>query len=382
MNVGRIGLVGPVLPFRGGIAQHTTRLYRALCVRTSPTALSFSRQYPQWLFPGESDRDPEHAGHAEPGVEYVLDPLNPITWRRAVQRLAGARVEGVVFPWWTIFFAPCFSYLKRALRARGIPVVFLCHNVVDHEAAAYKRALSRFVLTGAQGYCVQSRGEAERLSRLVPGARVAVHGHPLYDQYPAPTGALPRRAEIELLFFGFVRPYKGVDVLLDAMAQVRRRDVRLTIAGEFWQGREATLARIPALGLEERVDVVPRFVGEQEAAELFGRADAVVLPYRHATGSGIVTMAYHYGKPVIASRVGGLEDSVVEGRTGYLVEPGSPSALAAVLEELSRDDLEAMRVHIDAVKAGMTWEGLADALLGLFEPAREPVGGVVPQKSA
>jgi glycosyltransferase involved in cell wall biosynthesis len=93
-------------------------------------------------------------------------------------------------------------------------------------------------------------------------------------------------------------------------------------------------------------------------------------------------MAYHYGKPVIASRVGGLEDSVAEGRTGYLVEPGSPSALAAVLEELSRDDLEAMRVHIDAVKAGMTWEGLADALLGLFEPAREPVGGVVPQKSA
>ena len=366
VNVARIGLVGPVLPFRGGIAQYTTRLHRTLRDRTSLTSLSFSRQYPKWLFPGESDRDPEHEGHAEPGVEYIIDPLNPATWVRAVRRLAEARVEGVVLPWWTVYFAPCFFYLKRALTARGIPVVFLCHNVVDHEAAAYKRLLSRMVLVGAQGYCVHTRGEAERLASLVPGARVAAHCHPLYDQYPASTGALPRRAGLELLFFGFVRPYKGIDVLLDAMALLRRDDVRLSIVGEFWQGKKEILARVGALGLSSKVDVVPRFVREQEAAEYFGRADLIVLPYRHATGSGIVAMAYHYGKPVLASRVGGLED-VVSHDTGYLVDPGSARALADAIERAGRDELDRMRPGIESFKARMTWEALADTLLTLFE---------------
>lgn len=382
MSVSRLGLVGPVLPFRGGIAQHTTRLHRTLRGRLSLTTLSFSRQYPAWLYPGESDRDPEHAGHAEPGVDYVLDPLKPATWRDAVRRLVHAGVEGVIVTWWTVFFAPCFACLKRALMSRDIPVVFLCHNVVDHDAATYKRLISGMVLAGANGYAVHSRGEAERLARLVPGPDVAVHRHPLYDQYPEATGILPRRAEIELLFFGFVRPYKGVDVLLEAIAAVRREDVRLSIVGEFWQKEDATRARITALGLGARVDLVPRFVGEQEAAEYFARADLVVLPYRHATGSGIVAMAYHYGKPVLATRVGGLPESVTHSRTGYLVESGSAAALAKAIDAVTRDELSAMKPHIEAFKSEMTWEGLADGLVGLFDGTLSAPEGTAPQGEA
>ncbi len=370
MSPSRIALVGPVLPFRGGIAQHTTRLHRVLRQRLPLVTLSFSRQYPGWLYPGESDRDPEHEGHVEPGVDYVIDLLSPASWRRAVRRLLDSRVEGVILTWWTVFLAPCLGYLKRALRSRDVPVVFLCHNVVDHEGSAHKRLLSRLVLSGADGYAVHSRAEAERLERLLGHSRVAVHRHPLYDQYPEPTGALPRRGDLEVLFFGFVRPYKGVDVLLEAMARIRRRDVHLTVVGEFWQKKETILARIDALGLGASVDVVPRFVGEQAAAEYFARADLVALPYRHATGSGIVAMAYHYGKPVLATRVGGLAEAVIHEETGFLVEPDSPAALADVLERVRRDELSAMRPRIDAVKSEMTWEGLADAVIGLFEPSR------------
>lgn len=375
MRVSRLGLIGPVLPFRGGIAQHTTRLHRTLRGRLSLTTLSFSRQYPAWLYPGESDRDPEHEGHVEPGVDYVLDPLKPTTWRDAVRRLTDAGVEGVIVTWWTVFFAPCFAYLKRALMSGHTPVAFLCHNVVDHDAAAYKRLISGRVLAGAHGYAVHSRGEVERLARLVPDPEVVVHRHPLYDQYPEATGALPRRAGLELLFFGFVRPYKGVDVLLEAMAAVRRQDVRLSIVGEFWEKEDTTQARIAALGLGARVDRVPRFVGEQEAAEYFARADLVVLPYRHATGSGIVAMAYHYGTPVLATRVGGLPESVIPARTGYLVDPGSAAALARAIDDVTHDELSAMKPHIEAFKSEMTWEGLADSLVGLFEaPASAPAG--------
>ena len=186
---------------------------------------------------------------------------------------------------------------------------------------------------------------------------------------------LSRRAQLELLFFGFVRPYKGVDVLIEAMAQLRRRDVRLTIVGEFWQGLDATMARVEALGLSGIVDLVPRFVAEQAAAEYFGRADLLVLPYRHATGSGVVAMAVHYGKPVLASRVGGLEDVVLDGQTGYLVEPGSAQALAGRIDRITSEELAAMRLPIERLKARMTWDGLVVALLDLFgaSPARTDV---------
>jgi glycosyltransferase involved in cell wall biosynthesis len=327
------------------------------------------------LFPGESERDAEYEGHRESGVAYLIDPLHPLTWQRAVRQFVEAGVQAAIFPWWTVYFSPCFLYLKRALQSRGIPVVFLCHNVMDHETATYKRVLSRLVLAGAHGYCTQARGEAEKLKQFLPGARVIVHQHPLYDQFPRPSGAFPRRAGLELLFFGFVRPYKGVDVLLEAMAALERNDVRLSIVGEFWDEKKTTLQRIDALGLSTKVEVVPRFVNEREAAEYFARADVVVLPYRHATGSGIVAMAYHYGKPVIASRIGGLAEAVRHGKTGYHVEPGSPRPLADVIEQIRSEALEAMGPHIEAAKAEMTWEGLADAILSLID--RDPYLGAL-----
>ncbi len=365
----RLGLIGPTLPYRSGIAQHTTMLHRALCTMLELTTISFTRQYPAWLFPGESDRDPFHEGHSEPGVAYVIDSLDPRTWARAVTMLREARVQAVVLPWWTVYFAPCYLYLKRALARRGIPLVFLCHNVVDHEAALYKTMLSRLVLSGARGYCVQSREEAKRLGQLLPDARIVVHPHPLYDQFPPASTELPRRAALELLFFGIVRPYKGLDVLLEAMSLVRRKDVHLSVVGEFWKDKEPTLQRIAELGIASRVEVVPRFVSDQEAADYFQRADAVVLPYRSASGTGIIPMAYHYGKPVIATRIGGLADAVSDGATGFLVEPESPRALAAAIDRVVPAELAALRPHIEAFKAGMTWEGLGKALIGLARAA-------------
>jgi glycosyltransferase involved in cell wall biosynthesis len=365
----RLGFVGPTLPYRSGVAQHTTMLHRALKKAAELTTLSFSRQYPAWLFPGESDRDPFNEGHVEPGVEYLIDSLNPQTWMRAVERLRQARIEALVIPWWTVYFAPCFLYLKHACRRAGIPVVFLCHNVSDHEASTYKVLLSKMVLRGARGYCVQSRSEEARLAELLPGARIVVHPHPLYDQFPPASEKLPRRAPLELLFFGIVRPYKGLDVLLEAMALVERRDVHLSVVGEFWKDEKSMIRRIGELGLRDRVDVEARFVSDQEAANHFARCDAVILPYRSASGTGIIPMAYHYAKPVIASRVGGIIDAVVDGRTGFLVEPESPIALARAIDQVTPEGLAALAPNIEKFKAGMSWEGLSDTLIQLSRRA-------------
>ncbi len=363
----RVALVGPVLPFRGGISQHTTMLHRALSRMGDVTTHSFSRQYPRAIFPGESDRDPALEGHREPGVRYAIDSLDPRTWRKAARAIVESRPRVAIIPWWTVFWAPCFSYVAKRLRREGIPVVFMCHNVVEHEEAAWKRLLTRRVLELGSAYAVHTTVDENNLLAMIPDAEVTVHPHPVYEQFPPATGALPKEHELELLFFGFVRPYKGLDVLIEALPLVRDDlDVRLTVAGEFWQGGEETRTRIAELGVGERVDIVEGYLSDADAAEYFARADAVALPYRSATGSGVVAVAYHYDKPVIVTRVGGLPDVVEDGRTGFVVPPESPESLARAIERLAETDLEAMGREVHRFKdEKLTWEGLASAILSL-----------------
>ena len=366
----RIALIGPVPPFRSGIAQHTASLAEALDERAEVLLLSFTRQYPAWLYPGESDRDPEAAPHERPAPEFLLDPLDPLSWSRAMGRIEAFGAELVILPWWTVYFAPMTWALARACRRRNIPLRLFCHNVLDHEAAGWKALLTRAVFRQAGGFAVHTRAEAGRLARLCPGAQILQHPHPLYDRFPPASQALPRRAVLELLFFGLVRPYKGLPVLLEAMSLLdQAASVRLTVVGEFWSGREEAEQQIKALGLGDKVELVARYVSDAEAADHFARADAVVLPYLSVTGSGVVANAFHYGKPVIASAIGGLAEAVVEGETGFLVPPGDAGALARAIGDLTAEKAAAMAPAIRHRCRNMTWAHLANSLLSAPELA-------------
>jgi len=359
----RVALIGPVLPFRGGIAQHTTMLHRALPELADHRTISFTRQYPALIFPGESDRDPAYEGHQEVGVEYLIDSLNPLSWRKAVQRILAFDADIAVLPWWTVYWAPCFGYIARALRRKGLNVVFFCHNVVEHETAVWKVRLTKWVLSQGNRFVAHTKEDAANLHQLIPDADVSVHAHPIYDQFPEPKGELPARDDLELLFYGFVRPYKGLDLLIEAMAKTQD-STWLTIAGEFWEGEEQARVRIEELGLSDRIELRPRYHTDQETAELFARSDIVVLPYRSATGSGVVPVAYHYDKPVIVTRVGGLPDVVDDGKTGKLVEPESVNALADAINSFTRSNAAAMIPAIQELKRNMTWTSLASTILG------------------
>lgn len=359
----RAVLVGPLLPFRGGLAQHTTMLHRAMAAMTDLRTISFSRQYPAWLFPGESDRDSQFAGHVESGVDYLLDSLNPLTWRAAADRIISHRPDIAVFPWWTAYWAPCFRHLTRRLRAAGIKVVFLCHNVVEHETAFWKQWLANSVLRNGSWFVAQSREGCRQLQTAFPEIDVQFHPHPIFDHYPAAEGILPRRAKWELLFYGFVRPYKGLELLLNSLASLPEFDFHLSVVGEFWGGREQIDRQIDSLGLRPRVEVVPRYVDDFDTAEFFHRADAVVLPYRSATGTGVTPIAYHYNKPVVVTAVGGLPDVVEDGVTGFIAPTSTSSAIAEALQRLSTMDSVAFTNGIARVKSRMTWSSLARTLL-------------------
>jgi glycosyltransferase involved in cell wall biosynthesis len=338
-------------------------LAHALSQHSDLLVVSFTRQYPRWLFPGESDREEGVSAGLGSRCQFVLDSLDPRTWRRTANIVVEHLPDAVIIPWWTIFWAPCFRYLARSISSQGIPVHFFCHNVVDHEASGWKKALTGWVLRSGNGFFVQSSAEERRLRALVARGPVTVHGHPVFGQFPSAPGPRERRAALELLFFGFVRPYKGLDVLLHALARLEDADFMLTVAGEFWGGLDDVRRQISELDLGNRVQVIPRYVSEIEAAELFARADAVVMPYLSATGSGVLGLAYRYGKPVIASRISGIEEHIVDGKTGILVRPGSVDELASALRSIDATRARAMASAIEAVASGLTWESLAAVVL-------------------
>lgn len=360
----RIAIVGPVAPFRGGIAQHTTRLAEALARIAAVDVVSFSRLYPALLYPGAFQTEGTTIGLPGNRITFALDSVNPLTWRTALRHLDDVRPERVVIPWWTFFLAPCFEYLGRRLRARRVPIVFVCHNVVDHEAAAWKQLLSRRVLRAGDRFLVHATEEQRKLRALLGPVDVAYSPQPLFDSFPAAQGTLARRGSTELLFFGFIRPYKGLDTLLQALTLLPDLDIHVSIVGEPWRDGEAVWKeRIASAGLGRRVELVARYVTHAAAAEFFHRADAVVLPYTSATGTAVISLAYHYRKPVIASRVGNTPDVVEHGRTGLLFPPGDAEALAAAIRRFAAERLPDAGPAIDRLADLMTWERLAAAVL-------------------
>jgi glycosyltransferase involved in cell wall biosynthesis len=363
---GRLALVGPVRPYRGGIAQYNTELRRALAPRCDLHAISFRRQYPAWLYPGKSDREPGPGELAEPQVEYTLDALNPFTCVSAARAIAARGCDLAVIHYWTLFWAPGFALMARMLRKRGVPVAFVCHNLADHDSGLIKRAVSWRLLSQADAYLVQSNAHAGALQRNFPGKPVTVHPHPTHVRFPEVTQPLPRRGRLELLFFGFIRPYKGLDTLIAALARLNDADVYLTVVGEPWCPAEQLRAEVQASGAPN-VELHLDYVDDAAAARFFTRADVVVLPYRADTSSAVAAVAYHYDKPILATRVDGLSDVVEDGRTGFLVERESPEQLAACLRGLTRDRLGGMHEAVRSFKTRFTWDSLAGALLGLAQ---------------
>lgn len=353
--------MGPVLPYRGGIARYTTELARALATDRPAPVLSFRRLYPAAWYPGVSCLEPGFEHHVEPGAQAILDPLNPLAWRRGADWMAGQGVRHAALMWWTAFLAPCIGSVGRLLRRAGVEPIVICHNVEDHERALWKRALGLYVLTCSHRFVAHSKADAEAIARAFPAARVSVCPNPLPTSAPPPARILPRRARIEILFFGLVRPYKGLDVLAEAMERLGDADVFLTVAGEWWIRDTPLRARLEKLA---RVELIDRYVSDTEAADLLGRADAVVLPYRQASGTAVAPLAYRYGKPVIASRVGGLADMVAEGVSGFLVPPGDPAALAEAIRRLP-GSFAPETVHAEGTRLLRTFDDLAPAVRAL-----------------
>ncbi len=307
----KIALLGPVYPWRGGIAHYTALLATAIRRRGHDLLLiSFRRQYPAFLFPGRDDRDPSQRPLRAEDARYWIDSLNPLTWLTTFRRLRAYRPELLVLQWWTTFWAPLYltiGALNRALL--GAPLVYLCHNVLPHDAQRGDRLLAQAVLRLGSHFIVTSAAEKARLQALLPWVQASIAPLPVYticaeERLPQTEArrrlALPEGPPV-LLFFGIVRPYKGLDLLLAALPAVRARvgDVLLVVAGEFWEPKQRYREQIRSLGIEKAVIIDDRYIPNEEVAVYFSAADLLVAPYRQVTGSAVVQMARGFGLPIV-----------------------------------------------------------------------------------
>jgi glycosyltransferase involved in cell wall biosynthesis len=323
------------------------------------------------LFPGRTQYDERARTAGEESVR-VIDSIGPRSWARAARVILEFRPDVVVVQWWQPFFAPAMRTIAARVRKHSdARVVFLCHNVLPHEARPTNRALVKWGLARAHGFVVQSREDGATLSALIPGARVVFSPMPVFDLF---AGGEETREEARaklgfsgrvILFFGLVRAYKGLDTLLDAFAIAGERlDATLCIVGEFYDDRKPYDEHMRRLGIQERVRVVDRYVGDDEVGSYFRAADVVVLPYVSATQSAVVLTAYSFGRPVIVTRVGGLPDVVDDGVTGFVVPARAPEALARAMTRFFDENAgERMTREIRARAGQFSWSRCVDAVL-------------------
>jgi glycosyltransferase involved in cell wall biosynthesis len=375
----RYCLVGPTYPYRGGISHYNTCLIRELSARGEVLAINFSRLYPNFLFPGKTQLD-ESARPLAAESRRLVDSLNPFTWIRAGLAAARFRPDAVLVQWWHPFFAPAMAALCAVARARSrAAVVFICHNVLPHERSFVDAALARAAFATADAFVVQSGEDRETLSRLRRRSPAIVHPHPIYDFFASgghtresARAAIGEGAGPLILFFGYVRGYKGLRYLIEAMPVLRERvPARLLVVGEFYDDPAPYEELVGKLGLADAVRFVNRYVGNEEVEGFFAASDLVVLPYVSATQSGIVQIAIAFDRPAVVTDVGGLPEAIVPERTGFVVPPRDPAALAAAMARFFEEGWAArMAPHFAAEKRRFSWSAMADAVEGLLDAVR------------
>ncbi|WP_263785750.1 glycosyltransferase family 4 protein [Salinibacter grassmerensis] len=347
----RIGVVGPMHPYRGGIAHFTEMTVTGLAERGHDVRpVTFSRQYPELLFPGETQYEPDDdAPPSVRGAPRPLDSINPVSWFRTGFHLRDAAPDAVVFQYWMPFFAPAYGVVARGLRRHyGIPSFAVVHNALPHERHLGDALLSRFFLDACAGHVVMSDAVAADTRRLTgPGVQREQIAHPVYERFGEPVPNAEARTALDLpddapvcLFFGFVREYKGLHVLLEAMPDVldEHPDLHLVVAGEPYDDPERYRRLIREHGLADRVHWHDEYIPSGDVPTYFGAADLVVQPYVSATQSGVAQIATHFERPMVVTDVGGLAESIPHEEAGFVVPPEAPPALATAITRFFRED--------------------------------------------
>jgi glycosyltransferase involved in cell wall biosynthesis len=368
----KIVIVSPAYPLRGGIAHSAGLLYKELSKEHEVLLVTFKRQYPNFLFPGKSQTESEETID-KISTEVILDSINPFNWGSTAKRILNFKPDLVIFKHWLPFFGPCYGWIARKIKKNSsAKLIAVCHNIIPHEKRIGDKILSKYFLKKMDYFIPLSHQVKKDLFLFVK--------NPLYKLLPLPVFSLfgdgvdkdqaKKFLKISdkriVLFFGFIRDYKGLDVLIEAFSLVRKElDVKLIVAGEFYEPEDKYLTLIEKHNLEESIILKKDFIPTTEVKYYFSASDAVVLPYKSATQSGIVQVAVNFCKPVIAANVGGIGEVIEDGKTGLVVEKENPEELAeAIIRYYQEEKEKEFSSNMKSLKEKYSWQNFVK---GMFE---------------
>ena len=374
----RIIIIGTAHPYRGGLASYNERLAHQFKSDGNEVDIyTFVLQYPGFLFPGKTQftENPAPEGIR---IRRILNSVNPFNWIMTGLRIRKENPDIIIIKYWHSFMSPCLGTVARIARknrAHKSKVICIFDNVIPHEKRPGDRLLTRYFTGSIDGAVVMSRSVGEDLKTFQVNIPVFYNPHPLFDNYGV---VLPREEALRkldlsngysyLLFFGFIRAYKGLDLLLEAFAdkRLRNRNLKLIVAGEFYESAEPYKNIIKQNVIGNDVLLYDRFIREDEVAAFFSAADLVVQPYKSATQSGVTQIAYHFEKPMLVTDVGGLSEIVPDGQCGYVVKPEAGPIADAIIDFFENKRNNQFINGIKTEKLKFTWDKLTNSIIEIY----------------
>ena len=374
----KIIILGTAYPFRGGLATFNERLARQLQAEGHEVeVITFTLQYPSFLFPGKTQYSTEKAPN-DLLIRQQVNSCNPLNWIKVGRRIQQMQPDILISCYWMAFFAPCFGIIQRLAQRNGkTRCIALVHNMIPHEPSILDKIFAPFFVRNTNGFVALSESVVQDINRFDKTAKPKTsYPHPIYDHYGEQMTkeeaclALNLNPENEyMLFFGLVRAYKGLDLLLEAFGKVKDQlpKLQLIIAGEFYEDEDKYRTLITNNGLIDRVIIKNEFIADADLRKYFGAANLIAQPYKSATQSGVTQVAFHFEKPMLVTNVGGLGEIVHNHKMGYAVEPNAKAIAEAITDYYTNNRQADYTEYLILQKENYSWSGLTTAFMNIIK---------------
>ena len=372
-----IVILGTAYPFRGGLATFNERLARQLQAEGHQVeVITFTLQYPSFLFPGKTQYSTEDAP-TDLQISQQVNSCNPFNWIKVGRRIQKMQPDLLITCYWMAFFAPCYSIIERIAKRNGkTRTVALVHNMIPHEPSILDKLFAPFYVRSTDGFVALSESVVQDIDHLDKNAKPKTsYPHPIYDHYGEQMTKEEACKSLNLnpekqymLFFGLVRAYKGLDLLLDAFGKVKDQlpNLQLIIAGEFYEDEDKYQSQIESNQLTDRVIIKNEFIADADLRKYFGAADLIVQPYKTATQSGVTQVAFHFEKPMLVTNVGGLGEIVHDHKMGYAVEPNADAIADALIDYYTHFRQADYTEYLIKQKDNYSWAKLAESFVKIY----------------
>ena len=379
-NRRKIVIIGSAYPLRGGLATYNERLARAFQQNGDKVIIeTFKLQYPKILFPGKtqysSDTKPEDLN-----IRVTINSINPLNWIKVGFKLKKYKPDLVIIKFWLPFMAPCLGTIARIIRSnKHSKIISIIDNIIPHEKRLGDRMLANYFVKSVSGFIVMSKSVLGDLDTFDKNKPKLYCPHPLYDNFGEiiPKNIAKKNLQLDektnyILFFGFIRDYKGLDLLLEAMAEpnFNKLPVKLLVAGEFYTDSKPYFDIIKKNNLEDKVIMLNDFIPDSEVVNYFCAADIVVQPYKNATQSGVTQIAYHFNRPMIVTNVGGLTEIIPDGKVGYVVDCEPEKISDAIIKFYKQKKEQEFVKNVEIEKLKYSWDRMLESINFVFEKTK------------